>query len=189
MDDKTHSASTQAGPSVAPKLEIIAGEEVGQSFKLKLKTTIGRERDNDVTLLDLKASRYHAQISLQGGQWLLEDLGSANGTFLNDVAVTAGVSLQNGDQITVGETMLAFRAPARSGVESSAAKPSPTQAPASVPAPAATPPTASTQPRVEEGTSSRPPRLAWIAGGVICWFVWRLSSLFTLLPAVSGAMV
>ena len=120
MDDKTHSASTQAGPSVAPKLDIVRGENAGESFKLKLKTTIGRERDNDVTLLDLKASRYHATITMEGGQWLLKDLGSVNGTSLNDTSLLAPAPLQNGDQITIGETVLAFRAPVRPGAESSA---------------------------------------------------------------------
>lgn len=166
MDDKTHSASTQAGPSVVPKLEIVQGENAGESFKLKLKTTIGRERDNDVTLLDLKASRYHATITLEGGQWLLQDLGSVNGTILNDASLTAPAPLQSGDQITIGETILTFRAPDR-----------PSAGPSAVPAPSTKPATsaaagrsvaeASLQPAQVQTSTSRAPRLAWIAGGLI----------------------
>jgi len=161
MDDRTHSASTQAGPSVAPKLEIIQGENAGESFKLKLKTTIGRERDNDVTLLDLKASRYHATITLEGGQWLLQDLGSVNGTILNDVALTTPTPLQSGDQITIGETILAFRTPTPSSAEplAAASPATPSTAGRSVAAPL---PQSQAQ-----GSTSKPPRLAWIAGGVI----------------------
>lgn len=161
MDDKTHAASTQAGPSMAPKVEITRGENAGETFNVKLTTKIGRERDNDIILLDLKASRHHAQIVLGEGQWVIEDLGSANGTYINNAPITTATALKSGDRITIGETDLVFTDPARP-VEKTApvaaatpAASTPAAAPAAQPAPPPVPRQKTT------------PNLAWIAGGVI----------------------
>ena len=84
MDDRDHHGdSTAVGPSVAPTLEIVRGNEQGKTTRLKLKTRIGRERDNDLVLTDPRVSRYHTLIELEAGQWVIRDLGSANGTFVN----------------------------------------------------------------------------------------------------------
>ena len=74
MEERQHGAATQVGPSMAPKLEVIRGENVGKIYKIKLNTRIGREQDNDVVILDPKMSRYHAQILMEAGQWLLTTL-------------------------------------------------------------------------------------------------------------------
>src|SRR5512134_85015 len=111
MEEKQHGAATQVGPSMAPKLEVVQGENVGETFKVKLTTRIGREQDNDVVILDPKMSRYHAQISMEAGQWTLADLGSSNHTYLNGVAVTEPTPLQPGDRISLGETELTLKMP------------------------------------------------------------------------------
>jgi TolB protein len=156
MEEKNHGAITQTGPAMAPKLEVVAGENAGETFKVKLKTTIGRERDNDVVIIDPKMSRHHAQIELESGQWLLTDLGSANGTYLNDVAVTGPTPLPANARIRVGETELAFKVPLQVNTEPASLAASASPAPAkAAPVPTPVPVKQETQ-----------PRLLWIASGV-----------------------
>ena len=70
-------------------------------------TTIGRSEDNDVALPDRWISRHHAQIRRQDApsagrdRYLVQDLGSKNGLFVNGARVTQPVLLQDGDQIQI----------------------------------------------------------------------------------------
>ncbi|HMR63434.1 MAG TPA: FHA domain-containing protein, partial [Anaerolineae bacterium] len=156
MADNIHGASTQATASAAPKLEVTRGENIGEIFKVSFETSIGRELDNNVVLLDARASRYHAKIFLDNGQWQVIDLNSANGTQVNGVTVSGPVTLKTGDRVTLGETELLFRFP---GTAEAGPAFAPTAAtPAATPVPIAPPAGAITKKR---------PRLAWIAGGVI----------------------
>jgi serine/threonine-protein kinase len=70
-------------------------------------TTIGRQSTNDVMVLAEKTSRQHARIVLAGGRFILEDLGSANGTSVNGVKVEKHV-LANKDEIQIGDARLTF---------------------------------------------------------------------------------
>jgi len=166
MDEKQHGAATQVGPSMAPKLEVTQGENAGETFKVKFTTRIGRERDNDIVIVDPKISRYHAQISMEAGQWTLTDLGSSNRTYLNGEAVTEPTPLQPGDRISLGETELTLTMPGQPITQPApdTAPPSPTPiiTPPPSPAPAMDVPTMQ-----DQWSPSAPPRLAWIAGGFI----------------------
>ncbi len=72
------------------------------------RNTIGRESRNDITVADINASRTHAEVTLNGqGMWVVTDLGSTNGTFVNGRAV-ASQPLNNGDHISIGTTDLVF---------------------------------------------------------------------------------
>jgi hypothetical protein len=71
-------------------------------------TTIGRLPESDVVLEDSGASRQHARIRASDGSYVLADLGSTNGTFVNDEPVRER-TLDDGDRITIGETVLEFR--------------------------------------------------------------------------------
>lgn len=157
MEDKVHGASTQTGPAVGPKLEVVAGENAGEVFKVGFKTNLGRERDNDIVLLDPKTSRYHAQISLEQGQWVLKDQGSANGTFLNGVQITDSAPLKAGDRIRFGETELMFKLPVAAGAEEASPRDALATPPPSVP-----PTLAPNQP-----AKSRKSALVWVAGAFI----------------------
>ena len=68
---------------------------------------IGRDPGNEVTLDDSGSSRRHCRISHDGRDWVLEDLQSANGTFLNDERVDR-VKLADGDQIKIGASVMTF---------------------------------------------------------------------------------
>ena len=75
-----------------------------QVFPLKEDViTIGRESSNDVVLIDPEASRKHAQISFQAGRYVVEDLDSTNGTFVNGRRIQTATTLNDGDVIEVGE--------------------------------------------------------------------------------------
>lgn len=87
--------------------------------------TIGREAYNDVVLIDPEASRKHAQISFQAGRYVVEDLGSTNGTFVNGRQILTATTLNRGDVIEVGEmARILFQGPAGDISETVMRKPS-----------------------------------------------------------------
>jgi dipeptidyl aminopeptidase/acylaminoacyl peptidase len=109
MDQDTITESTLVGPSFAPRLIVTSGEGVGQKFLLRAETNIGRERDNHIILSDPRVSRHHASIAYESGDWVLTDLGSANGTLLNGVPIMSPQVLQEGDTLSLGDTELVFQ--------------------------------------------------------------------------------
>lgn len=62
---------------------------------------IGRDDDNSVVLADREVSRRHAEIRNDGTQYVVRDLGSKNGTFVNGTRVTASLALRDGDEILI----------------------------------------------------------------------------------------
>jgi hypothetical protein len=95
-----------SGPGVLSLLE--NGSPI-QSYVLDRDVvTIGRMKESDVVLSDPGASRKHAEIRKKDGQYVLADLGSTNGTLLNERAVTEH-PLEEGDRITIGRTVLEFK--------------------------------------------------------------------------------
>jgi hypothetical protein len=70
--------------------------------------TIGRLSECDIVLADPGASRRHVQLHTSDGETVLTDLGSTNGTLVND-AETQRAELHDGDRITLGSTVLEFR--------------------------------------------------------------------------------
>jgi DNA-binding NtrC family response regulator len=73
------------------------------------RALIGRDEDADIRIVDPRASRQHARIRMaSGGALEIEDLGSANGTWMRDQRLVAGAAqpLQPGDTITIGDTVL-----------------------------------------------------------------------------------
>jgi pSer/pThr/pTyr-binding forkhead associated (FHA) protein len=70
---------------------------------------IGRAPTCQIRLDDNYISQLHAKISERNGAWLVEDLGSTNGTYLNQRKVTAPTEISAGDRIRVGKTVLEVR--------------------------------------------------------------------------------
>jgi hypothetical protein len=85
------------------------GLEPNSVLLLQPFTTLGRGAANTVVVPDTFASAEHALISWRGGQWWLEDLGSRNGTRLNDETVAAPTILSAGDVISIGQVKLIFQ--------------------------------------------------------------------------------
>ena len=76
---------------------------------LKEKTTIGRSKDNDIVIKDNTVSRIHAEIIKTEDAYLLTDLGSFNGTMVNEKSIYSAI-LKHEDQIKIGLTRLTFLA-------------------------------------------------------------------------------
>jgi hypothetical protein len=101
--DESHS-DTREAPVGFPILIITKGPGAGKKLPLVPMTmTLGREHDNNIELKDEDVARYHARISYKSGSYLLEDLESSSGTWLNDEKITE-VTLQHGDKLRVGAT-------------------------------------------------------------------------------------
>jgi Protein of unknown function (DUF3662)/FHA domain len=70
--------------------------------------TLGRSRQCDVVLNDPNVSRQHAEIRPRGGSWVLQDLGSTNGSCLNGRRIDGPEVLKRGDEIELGTSALTF---------------------------------------------------------------------------------
>lgn len=76
----------------------------GLLLDLKPVTALGAQSDNDLILRDRFVSRSHARLRWDGVGWWIEDLGSRNGTYVNNIAIAPNVptKLENGSMIGVG---------------------------------------------------------------------------------------
>ena len=74
-------------------------------------TLLGRDPAATVVIGDAAASTRHARLSWRGDGWQLEDLGSRNGTLLNDLPLTKAARLTPGDVIGIGGVRLEFESP------------------------------------------------------------------------------
>lgn len=96
------------------KLIITTGPQEGSTIPLLLnELTVGRATNRaswEIALQDPSVSRPHARLALKNGRWVLTDLGSANGTMINGVAVDGnGRTLRDGDIVAFGSTLALFR--------------------------------------------------------------------------------
>jgi diguanylate cyclase (GGDEF)-like protein len=69
---------------------------------------IGRDTNNDIVLEDTEVSRRHARVEARGASWVLMDVGSTNGTFLNDRELEGCVRLKRGDRMKIGSHIFKF---------------------------------------------------------------------------------
>ncbi len=89
-------------------LVIIYGDDLGKRIALgETRTVIGRSTQCEVCLDQESVSRNHCHVAYVDGYYELEDLGSTNGTYVND-ALARKIVLRDGDQIKVGRTILKF---------------------------------------------------------------------------------
>jgi two-component system, NtrC family, sensor kinase len=94
-----------------PTLRVIQGPDRGRVFDIEGEvSTIGRDPSCEVSLRDSGVSRRHAHIVLHGGRCILKDLGSSNGTLVNGQKISE-IDFQTGDQLRVGNTVLAMGTP------------------------------------------------------------------------------
>jgi pSer/pThr/pTyr-binding forkhead associated (FHA) protein len=70
---------------------------------------IGRAEACQIRLPDTYVSQFHARIYPRDGAWFVEDLGSTNGTYLNQRRITSPAELRAGDRLRVGKTTLELR--------------------------------------------------------------------------------
>ncbi len=96
------------------------GCDRGRRFELPVTgvATIGREEGNQIQLRDTEVSRRHAQVVYENNRFVLTDLNSSNGTFVNGKRIDQK-ALNSGDQILMGSTRLQFNQTSRPNVEES----------------------------------------------------------------------
>lgn len=83
------------------------GPTPGATFSLEGdQLIIGRDSASGVAINDAEVSRKHARLTFQGGKYVLEDLGSTNGTFVNGQRLANPVVLKSGDVISLGEQIV-----------------------------------------------------------------------------------
>lgn len=103
-----------------PRLTVIKGPDEGKQFELTDKVVgIGRDKTNPICLHDTEVSRRHAEFHpTDGGGFRLLDVGSANGTFVNNLLLREKV-LQSGDHVQIGQTIMVFSSgrPAQSSTD------------------------------------------------------------------------
>jgi diguanylate cyclase (GGDEF)-like protein len=106
MHDLPRETAQETGDRDRAYLIVLAGSNVGEMFKInKDVIVIGRGQGADIQVLDEGISRKHAQIHVRGGDMVVEDLGSRNGTFANGQRITRH-TLRDGDKIQVGSTTI-----------------------------------------------------------------------------------
>ncbi|MBV9818838.1 MAG: FHA domain-containing protein [Solirubrobacterales bacterium] len=98
-----------AGEDIEPRLlvERASGHESGVAYDLADGATLGRG-DVEIRLEDPFASSRHARISREGALLVLEDLGSTNGTYLNEEPLSGPSPLHDGDRIRIGESEFSY---------------------------------------------------------------------------------
>jgi pSer/pThr/pTyr-binding forkhead associated (FHA) protein len=121
---RTVNAAVPAAPAKAAKpakpgkvhrggprtLVVTAGTLAGTTIQLtEQPITLGRAPDNTIVLDDDYASGYHARLRPYEGRWLVEDLGSTNGTYLDKQKVTSPTVVPTGVPVKVGKTLLELR--------------------------------------------------------------------------------
>jgi two-component system, NtrC family, sensor kinase len=98
-----------------PTLHVLQGPDKGRTYDTPNESIVIGRSSEQVHLSDQSASRRHAEIRPSNGHWILLDLNSSNGTYLNGQRVVSPMPLKHGDQIKVGSSLLVFHG--REGVE------------------------------------------------------------------------
>jgi pSer/pThr/pTyr-binding forkhead associated (FHA) protein len=153
------------------RLVMRSGPNPGKAFDLSADTiSIGRESTNDIVIQDSEISRNHARITRRGAGFLLEDLGSTNGTFINRQQVSSPRALVPGDEVGFGENVLlvyegegaaaTVAAPSARGRNATRQATPPPPPPAAAPAPAP----AAKQPAAAPAAPRKGPSKLLIAG-------------------------
>ena len=93
-------------------IRIISPEAPERTAELARHNTLGRHPDNTIQILDRIVSKTHCHIDEVSGRFVLKDLGSLNGTFVNGERVASERALSPGDEITLGSTRMVFDPPA-----------------------------------------------------------------------------
>jgi hypothetical protein len=80
-----------------------------RTVKLSATMTVGRAPECELRVDDTYASQQHARLFAKNNSWFVEDLGSTNGTFVNEQKLAAPAMLQPGDKVRIGQTIMELR--------------------------------------------------------------------------------
>jgi len=102
-------AAVDRTPAAYARFQVQAGPDKGRIINLgTVSQVIGRHSGCDIVLNDSSVSRRHARLEWSGGQYIITDLGSTNGTWVNGLRIVAKV-LESGDEIALGTTVCTLR--------------------------------------------------------------------------------
>ena len=105
-----HRAPPHAGAGTAKRLVITSGPREGMEFDLPAEQlTIGRSSESGLVIRDDYTSTHHARLMLWNDQWVVQDLDSTNGTFLDGERVTVPTPVPLGTPVTIGKTSFELR--------------------------------------------------------------------------------
>jgi pSer/pThr/pTyr-binding forkhead associated (FHA) protein len=105
-----HRAPPHAGTKTAKRLVITSGPREGVEIDLPdEQLTIGRSSESGLVIRDDYTSTHHARLMLWDDQWVIQDLESTNGTFLDGSRVTVPVPVPLGTPVTIGTTSFELR--------------------------------------------------------------------------------
>jgi pSer/pThr/pTyr-binding forkhead associated (FHA) protein len=129
---------------MAPQFQLVmrSGPTPGATFSLEGdQLIIGRDTSSNIAINDAEISRKHARLTFQGGKYVIEDLGSTNGTFVNGQRLASPAVLKSGDVVSLGEQIvLMYEAlasdPGATVMSARHSQPRPAPVPVPVPAPA-----------------------------------------------------
>jgi pSer/pThr/pTyr-binding forkhead associated (FHA) protein len=100
-------AKTNGPSTMNYVLQVVRGRSATTTLKLTDNvTSLGRHDDCVIRIKSAQVSRRHCELYEVGGQLMLRDLGSSNGTYVNGKRVTGELSLKHGDELTVGAVTL-----------------------------------------------------------------------------------
>lgn len=110
-NEADHISSRRYGQLIViglPPVNDVAEEvlQIGSTFPIQPVTSLGRSTDNTIIIPDTYASSEHALLAYRGGQWMLEDRGSRNGTMLNRVMIAGPTVVSSGDIVGIGQVDL-----------------------------------------------------------------------------------
>ena len=109
---RSRGAASSKKKTRTPPRELVIHTPQGRPRVVRLDAhdvTFGRAEGSTVPLDDPYISDHHARVFLSEGEWCIADLGSTNGTFLNQVKVTAATPIAAGDQLGIGKTTVQVR--------------------------------------------------------------------------------
>ena len=90
------------------RLRVVSGPLAGQTIDVETEVVIGRE-DTDLTIDDVELSRRHAVVRRHASRLQVEDLGSTNGTYLNEEQLDGPQPLHPGDRIRIGDCEFSYQ--------------------------------------------------------------------------------
>ncbi|HZX94207.1 MAG TPA: adenylate/guanylate cyclase domain-containing protein [Myxococcales bacterium] len=101
-------AERAQGAHAGPRL-VLKGTADPAVYPLVETNVLGRSTTASVKLADREVSRKHSQVDREGGEFVLRDLGSSNGTFLNGKRIFGPMKLKDGDEVMIGTSKMEFR--------------------------------------------------------------------------------
>ena len=125
LDNETVNPPAEPGPEASGAVDVLPagsallvvkrGPNAGSRFLLDADTTTaGRHPESDIFLDDVTVSRRHAEFAHEAGGFVVRDVGSLNGTYLNRERIDAA-GLAGGDEVQIGKYRLVFLAGPRAG--------------------------------------------------------------------------